>query len=813
MSLRAIKSWAVLFAALIVAGGCQPSRPFYFGEDGDLSHYKGVATDLEYPDVEADTLAEVEGALAPLTLSNSEAREIWEVKLEEAVQIGLKNSKIMRTLGGQVVRAPNQLISAPTSVQNIYNAAVIDSDPRFGTEATLSQFDTQFTTSLFWQKNDHPVNLFFPGFLARVFEQDLGTFQAQLAKTAATGTQFFLRENTQYEFNNNPSNLYPSAWNTNIEAEFRHPLLRGSGVQFNRIAGTTGIPGVSGFNDIPGVYNGVALARINTDIALADFEAGVRNFVAEVELAYWELYFAYRNLDTLIVGRDSALQTWRKVKALYDAGARGGEAEKEAQAREQYFLFRGQVESALSNVYQTENQLRYMMGISHTDGRLIRPADTPTTAKVIFDWDEVHIEALARSAELRRQKWVVKQDELKVIASKNFLLPRLDFSARYRWTGFGDDLITAHPQTASATDPFPNAFQTMTGGDFQEWQMGFNASVPIGFRAQLAGVRNAQLSLARDRALLQDQELELDNQLAFAIRDLDRTYHLSETNFNRRIAAEKNVEAVKAAYETDTITLDLLLDAQRRLAVSESEYFRTVVDYNLAIRQVHLRKGSLLEYNGVYLAEGPWPAKAYFDARKRARERDAATFLNYGYTRPSVYSRGPVPQGPGDGGPSDGGQIFESSPRQVPTEAVPTPTPAPVPERAPATSTMYPANAAESGTGPMLGTPQVAGPRDTGPRVTAPQRPRRLPAREAVSANGGSISGGSASAMRLPPPAGSRTASAANQAGDQSSGRTTRSVRPVSYDLSRPARGGSDATNANYSSDRDDRPAASGAGS
>ena len=79
----------------------------------------------------------------------------------------------------------------------------------------------------------------------------------------------------------------------------------------------------------------------------------------------------------------------------------------------------------------------------------------------------------------------------------------------------------------------------------------------------------------------------------------------SQTNFNRRIAAEVNVRAVKAAYETDTVTLDLLLDAQRRLAVAESEYFRSLVDYNIAIRTVHLRKGSLPEYNNVYLAEGP----------------------------------------------------------------------------------------------------------------------------------------------------------------------------------------------------------------
>ena len=30
-----------------------------------------------------------------------------------------------------------------------------------------------------------------------------------------------------------------------------------------------------------------------------------------------------------------------------------------------------------------------MMGIAATDGRLIRPADDPTTAKISFDWCQV----------------------------------------------------------------------------------------------------------------------------------------------------------------------------------------------------------------------------------------------------------------------------------------------------------------------------------------------------------------------------------------------------------------------------------------
>jgi hypothetical protein len=104
------------------------------------------------------------------------------------------------------------------------------------------------------------------------------------------------------------------------------------------------------------------------------------------------------------------------------------------------------------------------------------------------------------------------------------------------------------------------------------------------------------------------------------------------------------VEAVQAAYDAGTVTLDQLLDAQRRRAEAESSYARAVVDYNRSISQLHYRKGSLLEYNGVFLAEGPWPGKAYFDAHRRARQRDASLYLNYGHSRPGVFSRGAVTQ-------------------------------------------------------------------------------------------------------------------------------------------------------------------------
>ncbi|MFW5692769.1 MAG: TolC family protein, partial [Thermoguttaceae bacterium] len=317
-----------------------------------------------------------------------------------------------------------------------------------------------------------------------------------------------------------------------------------------------------------------------------------------------------------------------------------------AQAREQYFQFRNAVEQALHQLYAGEAKLRYMLGLAATDGRLIRPSDEPTSAKVVFDWQDALGEALARNAELREQKWMVKRREMEMIASKNFLLPRLDAVGRYRWLGLGNDLLGG--DTSDFQDPASNAYAVMTGGNFQEWQLGVEFSMPLGFRREMAGVRNAQLILARERAKLQEMELELSHQLSHYIREMESQYVLTQTNWNRRAAAQRQVQAVAEAYDTGTVTIDVLLEAQRRLAVAESDFFRAVVDYNTAITQVHKRKGSLLEYNGVYLAEGPWPAKAYFDAHRRARERDAGMYLDYGFTRPKVISRGPVAQGAGE---------------------------------------------------------------------------------------------------------------------------------------------------------------------
>ena len=657
--------------ALTLFTGCHPTQPYFFAEDGkvfgtgDLSHYMNVATEIDYPDVNTCPIDEVAGTQAPLTLSNSEHFDIWEVTLEEVTRITLTNGKVLRQLGGRItdsgsniaLSTPEILTQNPANVLTVYDPALVETGNGTGTgspfsgtgvEAALSEFDATLDSSITWNKNDRPQNFGvanLPGFFAPLFQQDLGTATVGITKNTANGSTFSFRNNYFYDQNNNGSRIQPSDWFTNFEATFNQPLLQGAGTQYNRIAGFNSFQqaAAGGTNQI----DGVIIARIRQDIALVDFEEGVRNLMFEVEETYWELYFAYRDLEARKIGRDSALETWRKVQALKGVGTQGGEADKEAQARSQFFRFQAQVQSALTNLYRVENRLRFLMGLTPTDNRLIRPADEPTFAKIEFDWNTVLCEALARRAELREQKWQIKRREMELVATKNNLMPRLDAAGTYRWLGAGDELLDSQSMGGPIFADGANAFDVLTSGRFQEWQLGLQFTMPIGFRRALAGVRHHQLLLARDRAVLEDLELTVAHQLSDAIRDLDFNFQNTQTNFNSRVASQDEVDALRTVYEAGRERIDLLLDAQRRQAEAESAYYRSLVDYNRAIMRVHYRKGSLLEYNAVYLAEGPWPGKAYFDALRLARQRDASTFINYGYTRPRVMSQGPYEQRPG----------------------------------------------------------------------------------------------------------------------------------------------------------------------
>ena len=601
------------FVGILLAGvlGCGPAHPVYLTSKGQVDkHYINSATRIEYPDTHVETSQEVLNAMAPLTVANPHPKEYTDISLEEAVCITMQNSRVIRTLNGVGFSAngvqgdPTGLLSNPNGTATVYDVAIVESDPRYGAEAALSAFDAQLKSTVGWTTEDR-------GALNSrdALNSDVGTFQTSIQKISATGSTFYMTNGNNYYGGSRYPNSY---WTSYLEAGVSQPLLQGRGVQFNRISG----PGA-----MVGFYNGVAIARINTDSSIADFEMATTNLVYDVERAYWNLYYAYHLLESVRAGYVSAVKTWQIVDTKFTWGSKDVNAASEAQSRNQLYLFRQRVESAQSNLFAMEAKLRYIMGISPSDGRLFRPSSVPTVAPLKLNWGEIRAEALARSPQLRKQRWDVKSKELQALASRNYLLPRLDLNASYRFNGIGEHWIESNNNPSSA-------YGSMTRDGYGDWNLGITLQKSIGERKEQAAVRNADLALARSRSILQEQEFELTHALENSVRDIDRYLQASKTGLLRRVAAEAEVAAAEAALKAGTITVDQVLDAQKRLAEAETELFDNIISYNLSITELHRRKGSLLEYNNIYLAEGPWPTKAYSDAWELARKRDASQYLN-----------------------------------------------------------------------------------------------------------------------------------------------------------------------------------------
>jgi hypothetical protein len=223
-------------------------------------------------------------------------------------------------------------------------------------------------------------------------------------------------------------------------------------------------------------------------------------------------------------------------------------------------------------------------------------------AEIRFDWPVCRNEAVRQRPELQRQHVAVKKREMELLAAKNFLNPRLDAFGRYRWRGFGDSLIGSGIQTG--TSP-ASSLGNLAAGDQQEWMLGVELTVPIGYRKAHAAVQNAELSLARERAIQKEQQREVVNNLSGAIADAVRAFQAIQNNLNQYLGAKDYLKALEARRGQKVIDgADRILDAQRRLTQSEIQFFRSRAEYAVALKNVHYEKGSLLRYKDLRVAEG-----------------------------------------------------------------------------------------------------------------------------------------------------------------------------------------------------------------
>ncbi len=241
----------VLLCVAATLAGCAPQQPLYLRNNGDLSHYIGMSQTIDNADLPEPPFSEVEGTIRPFSLGGPAPTEHWNLSLENTIRFALQNAKVMRQIGAQEVGGrtfpeqiapgpPTFLTDNPNAATTIYDPAIAETDARFGINASLSLFDPQLTTDLFWERNHEPrnVNAGFASTVPLDLNQDVAEYDATLVKTTRNGTTLSVSTSAAYDLErDNPTVQFLSDYTTSFQMEIRRPLLQGYGVEYNGIAG------------------------------------------------------------------------------------------------------------------------------------------------------------------------------------------------------------------------------------------------------------------------------------------------------------------------------------------------------------------------------------------------------------------------------------------------------------------------------------------------------------------------------------------------------------------------------------------------
>ena len=615
--------------------------------------------------------------------ANSLPSDFRIISESEMLSIALERSPVLRTLGVRI-------LDNPEAVATVYDTAISQSDPFFGPDAALAEFDQVLSGSLTTQNNDRVFNNATLGGQVQELTQDLVNINAGVQRRTLSGATWDISTTTVYDNNNRTGNTFRNYWETQFELGVRQPLLQGAGKEFNSIAGPNAQPG---FN----FSNGIVIARLNGKISQHDFELSVAAYVMELYQAYWELVRQYSTYQSVLASRELSYETWQAIRAKGLAELEGGEANKEAQSRAKYYNYRRQVQVALggdsgrSGLYQAERQLRQLIGLPAADGQLLKPADAPVSARFVFDFDDLAARAMTGRVELRRQSVKINQERLRLLAAKNFLLPQLDLISRYRLRGFGDDLIADGPRFSSALDDFASL-------DHQEWEFGLEMGVVRGRRQAFAAVRNAKLQLSRERAVLTEQQRAIRHQISNAYAEVASSYYAMESSMKQVEATRERLRASEALFKADKIQIEFLLDAQEELLRTELQLAIDQSRYTLSLVAINNTSGTLLQDIGIAINHSCCGSNVSYMHDSLASVNSTAILNQQGVIYPgrntptdihswqgeveqelpSPIPSSPIPSSPVPGSPIPGSPV-PSSP--IPSSPIPSsPIPGPVPE-------------------------------------------------------------------------------------------------------------------------------------
>jgi outer membrane protein TolC len=224
---------------------------------------------------------------------------------------------------------------------------------------------------------------------------------------------------------------------------------------------------------------------------------------------------------------------------------------------------------------------------SYLDRRIRTTSEPRVLPRQITDLSD-RLQLAERSrADLSEARLRLRQNRLETIVTRNGLLPRLELFITLGKTGFGETFTDSFRQLDSDTYDF-------SGGLRLSHFLG-NRAAQARNLAAYAGQKQAMEAIANLRQLV-----HLDVRLA--VNEVERLRQQIDASRATKILQEQTTQAEKERFAVGAGTALQVAQAQRDLLSSRIAEVEAIVNYRIALVQLYLVEGSLLERRGIQLS-------------------------------------------------------------------------------------------------------------------------------------------------------------------------------------------------------------------
>jgi outer membrane protein TolC len=536
----------------------------------------------------------------PRIIKIPEASGPRELTLREALGMALANSAVVRTLDGGNVS---------TSSTTGFDPAI--QQARFQSVSAI--FDPVFSAGYIGSRINEPPSSFFGPGIPQPTRRDEGDFAASLSKPWASGAVTSVAYNPPLGYLFLPlgsSALFNPKYGANVEFFMRQPLLKGAGLAVN--------------------YAPIRIAQLKAEQSSWDFKQAILAEVRSVEEAYWNLQAAYAALDAVDAILPLAEEVVRIEEERYAAELviRGDVARAQAQLDQ----FRQQRIDSRATAMQRESRLRNLLGLEPVDGTNLIPTGQPIRAPLKVDPYATVVTALENQPDLVRQRLAIRVREMELLMAQNGTQPQFDLQALYRTSGLGQNL--------------DDALQQMSQFAYTDWTLGATMTVPLGRRAATANLRAAELTIARERALLRRAVQTTAYRLGDITREMESLYgqyeeaqrrvgHTREWLESARIRFS-DPPATPDGYNSLLLALNDYLLALRSNVDAQTDSSLLLARYNGQLARLEEARGDLLESHNIWLQNDPCAAVQNYAVPLYGLEDQAGPDINRGAVPPAL---------------------------------------------------------------------------------------------------------------------------------------------------------------------------------